>query len=395
MKQLVKVFIFRVTYSKERGMAQKTILILGGYGLAGQAIARLLYQWTDTRLILAGRHGYKAVECAAELNAQYPDIRASGIQVDASHTAALRKELDGVDLLVVASSTARYAREVARAAFEAGVDYLDIQYSTEKLQVLGALAEEIHTAGRCFITDGGFHPGLPAALVRYAAGHCDRLERAVVGCALRIDWSAIRVGDSTTEEFVAEMRDYQSLLYRGKQWRKASYWRRRDFLRLDFGEPLGRMTTVPMMLEEMRVLPEMVPGLQETGFYISGLNWFVDYLVFPLGLITVRVFPRSLRPVARMLFWGLRTFSHPPYGIVLQLEADGEKEGMPWFQRMRLSHTDGYFLTAAPTVACIRQYLEGSARSPGLHFMAHIVDPSRLMTDLGAMGVDIQEEPTR
>ena len=99
--------------------------------------------------------------------------------------------------------------------------------------------------------------------------------------------------------------------------------------------------------------------------------------------------------MARLLFWGLRRFSRPPYGIALQLEARGEKGGSAWSQRIRISHKDGYFLTAAPTVSCIRQYLEGTARIAGLHFMAHIVDPSQLITDLREMGVEIQEDSTQ
>ncbi|KKL51533.1 hypothetical protein LCGC14_2294560, partial [marine sediment metagenome] len=46
---------------------------------------------------------------------------------------ALVEALQGADLLVVASSTARYVRVVAGAALLAGVDYLDLQYSTAKL----------------------------------------------------------------------------------------------------------------------------------------------------------------------------------------------------------------------------------------------------------------------
>jgi hypothetical protein len=38
------------------------------------------------------------------------------------------------------------------------------------------MAAQIAAAGRGIITDGGFHPGMPAALVRYAAPCFDALE---------------------------------------------------------------------------------------------------------------------------------------------------------------------------------------------------------------------------
>ncbi|GAH65325.1 unnamed protein product, partial [marine sediment metagenome] len=240
-------------------MAAKSILILGGYGNAGLAIARLLLEWTGARLALAGRDHSRAIEAAAELNSQFVQkdppgkgFRVSGLQADASNEYDLKRALVGVDLVVVASSTARYAREVASAALAAGVDYLDIQYSTAKVKALRSMASEIEGAGHCFITDGGFHPGVPAALVRYAGDNIDHLERAVVGCALRVDWKAFTVGDETAEEFMSEMLDYQLLFYKDGQWRKARMWRMKDFLRMDYGEPIGRPYAAPMLLEEMR-----------------------------------------------------------------------------------------------------------------------------------------------
>ncbi|MFB0515064.1 MAG: saccharopine dehydrogenase family protein [Candidatus Neomarinimicrobiota bacterium] len=376
-------------------MAVKSILILGGYGNAGLAIARLCLQYTDARLTLAGRSQSKAVEASAQLNTEFEDIRVSALQVDASNEVELNRALVGVDLLVVASSTSQYVRTVAAAALSAGSDYLDIQYSTAKVEVLKSMVGEIEAAGRCFITDGGFHPGVPAALVRYAATKIDNLEKAVVSCALKVDWGAFSVGEATAAEFVSEMLDYQLVHYRNGQWRKANLWRTKDFLRMDYGEPIGRAYTVPMLLEEMRALPELIPTLRDTGFYISGFNWFVDWVLFPIGLLALRLWPRAaLRPVGRLLFWGMETFSRPPYGIILQLEASGGDEGGARTLRVRLAHEDGYFLTAAPTVACIRQYLDGSAAKPGLHFMAHAVDPVRMLEDMEEMGVkvSIQEE---
>ncbi|MEE9464608.1 MAG: saccharopine dehydrogenase NADP-binding domain-containing protein [Candidatus Neomarinimicrobiota bacterium] len=367
-------------------MAANKIFILGGYGSAGRLIAQYLLEYTEVELTVAGRNAERAAQAAGKLNRQCGSDRVTAVKVDARDQAGLTHALVGHDLLVVASSTAQFAREVAGAALAAGVDYLDIQYSTRRLEVLESLADEIASAGRVFITEGGFHPGVPAALVRYAAQKLPGLRRAVVGCALRVDWSSYQVGEDTAMEFAQELSDYRALVYRDGMWRKAPLWSTSVMLKMDFGDPFGRLYAAPMLLEEMRALPDLIPSLQETGFYITGFNWFADYLIMPLALGAIKLFPRlALRPMGRFLFWGLRRFSRPPYGVVLQMDARGDSSGL----RVRVSHEDGYVLTAVPTVACLRQYLDGTIAKPGLYLMAQVVEPERFLADMADMGVGI------
>jgi saccharopine dehydrogenase (NAD+, L-lysine-forming) len=88
--------------------------------------------------------------------------------------------------------------------------------------------------------------------------------------------------------------------------------------------------------------------------------------------------------------WGLITYSKPPFGILLKLEAQGLSGGQPKALEIRLAHQDGYMFTALPVAACLLQYLDGSIRKPGLWTQANLVDPRRLMNDLARLGVEIQ-----
>ena len=189
-------------------MDQKTTLILGGYGNTGKCLARLLLQETDARLILAGRNQEQAERTAARLNDDFSGNRVQGIRVDAADEKSLQEAFSGVDLVIVASSTARYVREIVAAALAAGTDYLDVQYAAHKVPVLQSRAADIEKAGRCFITEAGYHPGLPAALVRYAGRHFDSLERAVIGSVIKQDWN-ITLSEATVAEFVGEFKDYR------------------------------------------------------------------------------------------------------------------------------------------------------------------------------------------
>lgn len=371
-------------------MGERKFLILGGYGNTGVLISRLLLQETDARLVLAGRTIANADAATAQLNSRFEGDRVSATYADASDVVSLTKALEGIDLIIVASSSSEYAEQVARTALEVGVDYLDIQYSTKKTAVLKALAGEITDSGYCFITDGGFHPGLPAALIRYVAQFFDHMKTAIVGSVIKVDWASLSLSDSTVYEFMVEITDFEALYYKEGRWKKPRMAGMMDYIAMDFGGDFGKQYCVPMFLEEMRPIPELFPSLSETGFFVGGFNWFVDWLVFPIAMIGLRLFPHSAnKPIRKLMSWGLNTFSKPPYGTALKVEAQGEKEKKFKGVSVAMYHEDGYMLTAIPVVACLLQYLDGTLRKPGLWTQANIVEPNQLIADMERLGVDI------
>jgi saccharopine dehydrogenase (NAD+, L-lysine-forming) len=370
----------------------KRILILGGYGNTGRPLAECLLQETDAHVVIAGRSIEKARGLAQHLNTKFEGQRVAGLSVDASDQAGLRAAFSQVDVVVVVASTSALVKQVATAALEAGIDYLDVQYSAHKMAVLQAMASHIEAAGCCFITDGGFHPGLPAALVRYVAPCFDVLESARVGSVIKINWSGLDVGQATMVEFIGEFMDFQMLDFHHGRWQQAGLMAMLKPVTMDFGREFGRQYAMPMFLEEMRAIPELVPGIRETGFYVGSFNWFTDWFVSPLVMLGLKLAPRrGLAPLARLFRWSLNAFSRPPYGTMLKVEARGQKDGQAKAIDLTLYHPDGYVFTAVPVAATLLQLLDGSARKPGLHLQAHIVEPQRLMRDLARLGIKINK----
>jgi NAD(P)-dependent dehydrogenase (short-subunit alcohol dehydrogenase family) len=373
-------------------MTAQKIFILGGTGNTGSWIARYLLAETGAKLVVSSRSLEKAKKLAANLNQDFGTERVSACRAEAADLENLREAFQEMDWVVAGSSTARYTANVARAAIEAGANYLDVQFGRAKFKALRQLEAEIKARGLCFITDGGFHPGVPAAMVRRAAGVFDSLQKAVVGSVIQIDWGELSLAQATGDEMIEEIMDIGMAYYQDGRWRQANWTGTSGLRYFEFGPVFGRRYTMPMTLEEMRALPESFPDLRETGFYVGGFNWFVDWIVFPLAYLALKIFPkRAVRPMSRLLHWGLVKFTRPPYGTILKLEAAGLRDGEPAEMEIWLSHPDGYVLTAVPVVACLLQCLDGSAHKPGLWTQAWIVAPDRFIKDIQRMGIELKE----
>jgi hypothetical protein len=365
------------------------IIILGGYGTAGLTLARRLLQETHAQLVLAGRNLEKAQRAAEEFNKHYWGNKVEAVSADAGDPVSLKRILLGADLLVAASSSASLTGVTARAVLEAGVDFLDIQYSPAKFEALKRLTPEIEKAGRCFITEAGFHPGLPLAAVRYGARVFERLDKALVGSVLNQKGGLPYTGG--VDELVELFQDYKAHVYQEGEWKD---WGKTGWksLRMRFGDIVGERSCYPMDLAEMEVLPGLYPSIQETGFYIAGFNPITDYVITPLVMAMLKLGgKKAYEPAGKLLCWGTRLFSQEPYGVSLKVELTGLRHVLPLHREILFFHEDGYEFTVIPVVACLLQWMDGSIRKPGLHLMGALVDPERLVKDVKRMGVSVRE----
>jgi saccharopine dehydrogenase (NAD+, L-lysine-forming) len=358
-----------------------TILVLGGYGATGKPLTKHLLAQTGHRIIIAGRHRDKAQAFVDSLH----NNRVTARQVDAADPTSLRRALQGVDLLLVAAPTTHFTETVIRAALDAGVDYLDVQYSDRKLETLRALEKEMLERNLCFVTEAGYHPGLPSAMIRYAASKLDCIESARTA-------GYLNMGNLQYTEAVDELMEgfahYQAQVYKNGTWTTPGSW---DMRKFDFGEGIGSKTCYSMFFEELRCIPGMYPTLKDTGFYIAGWNPLTDMLLTPIIMVGLKIAPkRGIRPLGKLMWWGVN-LSKPPYRVVLKVEAEGQVNGRPAQVQARIEHEDGYELTAIPVVALLMQYEQ--VRRPGLHMMGHLAEPGRLFDDMQKMGVQVDVRP--
>lgn len=354
-----------------------TILILGGYGATGRALTRHLLAQTSCQIIVGGRNLDKALDFVDSLR----DPRVTAQRVDAANPSSLRQALTRVDFLLVAAPTTHQAETVVCAALDAGVDYLDVQYADRKLATLRAHEREIHERKLCFVTEAGYHPGLPSAMVRYAASKLHCIHSAQVA-------GYLNMGKLPYTEAVNELMEgfihYQAQVLKYGDWTSPGSW---DVRKFDFGTDVGVRTCYSMFFEELRCIPAIYPTLKEMGFYISGANLLADLILTPIVMLGLKIAPRrGIRPLGKLTRWTMG-LSKPPYRVVLKVEATGFRRDKLVRVEASVGHEDGYELTAIPVVALLKQY--DYIRQPGLHMMGHLADPDCLFQDMERMGAKV------
>jgi saccharopine dehydrogenase (NAD+, L-lysine-forming) len=360
----------------------KTIAILGGYGRAGQAIARHLVKETDARILVLGRDLQRAQQAAENLNAGHASPRAQGFSVDARDGGSLKAALQDADIAVNCVRTIGFVETVMKAALAAKTDFMDITLNPKEIHsVCEQLRIGIVGQGRCFIIDAGIIPGMPSTLVRYAVAHLGAVERVALGELMRFrEWPREAIA-----EFLEDLQNisWGSQIFQGSAWRKARGGGKR---KMDFGPLFGMQTCYAYKLPELDDLPER-HGLGELGMYSAAFgHWVTDTLFMMMFLFKVGRAGRGAKLGACALDWAFRRFSRPPFGLCLKLEAESASGQS---LEVILSHEDGYEATAIPVVSCLLQWLDGSINKPGVWTMGYLVEPVRLMADAARMGMQV------
>ena len=360
------------------------ILLVGATGYAGRKLAGLLLKDTDATVILAGRS-----------RAKLEDLQSSpGIHKFADRVELLELDAAGFDsatsvdfdLLVNATAEGSHNASLIHACLDHRADWIDMQVTNELLNPPSELRTRIERAGRCFVVQAGFHPGMLAPLVRFAAQQMDVTDSAIVGSVIR-DKTGLPF-TSGFAELVESFRDYKSEIYKDGRWQKLKY---AGYPKIEFEYGFGRLLAYPVDMPELRRLTERLPDLQNAGFFVAGFNWFADYFVTPLIMLSARIAPRqTAAPLGHLLSWSTRKFARPPYGTVVQVDAEGQRDGQPVGFRLSLFHEDAYVMTAVPTVAMIRQMLKKTVQ-PGIHLMGLCCDPTRLFEDIERTGITVTQ----
>jgi hypothetical protein len=225
----------------------KTILVLGGSGNTGSRIAKLINDHSFSKVIVAGRNKSKLEKVGLEyiiLDTQFD----------------ITEHLEDIDILVVASTSFDHSQRlnIINSAIKANCDYIDITTSfQDKLEYLKSI-----NYSKLLVTDAGAWPGIPLALIKYAAS-LDRFTKVnFSGLFSGPGWEA-EVTEETLlecEQVIAEFSSKPSV-YKNHQWINAD---KAESIYTNFQQ--GRFLCRPTFLEEMLLVPRIFPEI-ECGLY--------------------------------------------------------------------------------------------------------------------------------
>jgi len=366
-------------------MSSNTFLLLGGYGGVGRALSRLMLKELDCQLIIAGRRLDKAANFARQLNTEFPGNRVSARFADAENPVSLNQAFAGIRMALVLSTTPFQTKTIGQAALQNKADYLDILVQKDASRQLKELKSEIIAQDRTFISGAGFHPGLPAVFISYAAPEFDQYRTANILMAMNAHFEQ----PSSTVELVREMGAFDSQVFKDGKWKRAQM---KDFLKYDFGPPFGKQSCAPLQMDELLPLPEKY-GLTETGVFAGGFNPVFNNLIAPLVILIYKIFKESsVKFLCKLLYWGINSFSSGDMKVDFILLAEGVKDGKPKKLKLYVDTDDPYLFTAGPIVCCLKQYLAGTLKQNHLGLMGNMVDEKILMRDMESLGIPIKKE---
>lgn len=363
---------------------KKQIMVLGGYGGVGKVLSENLLKHTDAKIIISGRNCDQAEHLANAFKKEFPNRQIQSAYADATNKDSLKSAFKGVDLAIVTTTTPDHIHTIAEAAIESGTDLIDILVRGDVIDKLEPYRERIIANKRIFITQAGFHPGLPAPFINYAQTHFDNYQTANIVMVM----NALFEKPESTHEIIHEIGEANARILKNGTWQKASY---KDALKIKFSENFGTRQCYPLQMKEIYSLEKQL-GISNMGVYSAGFNPFVDNVVFPLTMLLQSVHKgMGTNLCGKLMHWGINKYYNGKPGVEFKLLAKGIKNGKETHYSVTAFSQNAFEFTALAVIACVKQYLDHSIHKPDLYLMGNVVNCTRTIEELRQMGIQISE----
>lgn len=337
------------------------IVIAGGYGHVGRAIAKHLASRYPGRVVLAGRNLDKAREAAAGIGS---DCR--GIKLDTAAGAAP----EGAAAVIMCLD--QFDPSFASDCLSGGMAYVDVSADGRILEMIEALDPAARRNGGTGLIDVGLAPGLTNILARLLVESTAGIERLDLFVLLgsgddhgpaAIEWtldkfdSEFIVIENGTPHWVRAQRETRTARVPGRKLPVLG-------VRFDFPEQrsLARTLDIPTVNSWMATLPPAAARSMRLAALAGA------------GELTRR--PRSRRALLSILERG--GSGTDQCGVLVQATTTDSL-----VTEASVLSRDQSALTAASASLMAVEAIEGRV-PPGIHHSDSVIDPEPLLADLAA-----------
>lgn len=333
------------------------VLIIGGYGVFGGRLARLLEDDAGLTLILAGRSHGKAQKFAAMLSGRAAVETAAFDRNGPLDTnfAALRP-----DIVVDASGPFQHYGDhpyrVAEAAIAAGAHYLDLADGSEFVRNIGALDESAKRAGVCALSGVSTCPVLSAAVFRHLTQGIDRVDSVRGGIApapgAGVGPSVIHASAAYAGQPVAIRRNA------GLETAHPFTETMRYTVATPGHRPLGPLTWSLVDVPDLTLLGELDPPADNVWFGAAPVPALYHSWLRGLARGVKAGLLRSAAPLAPLMTWVMNHLSWGECRSGMFVEIRSRDICRSW--HLVGEGSDGRWVPAMPCAAIIRRIVDGN-----------------------------------
>ncbi len=330
-----------------------------------------------TRLYLADRDA----EALCKITSERSGIPASPRYLDVEDEDCLLERVSESDLVVgCAGPSHLHEARMARAALEAGRDYVSLCDDPEAAVALRELGPAAERKGVRILCGTGLTPGISSLLACRAAACLDEVRSVSVAWHLRLSSG---LGPATLAHLLRACGG------RAPIWRAGRAGRERSGSgpeTVHFPPPLGWRQVSIIAHPEPISLAEALPGLMEVdfraGFGERGLDLALQALAWLHdGLDDSWAWREALRIMTSTL---AGRFGGGPLSAVMA-KAEGRAKGSPAVRALAV--VGDYYGLSAAMVAASLEHMRLEEMEPGFHFPEQALDRPSFFARLKAMGV--------
>lgn len=332
------------------------VLIVGGYGVFGGRLARLLLSDGRAKVFVAGRSESAARRFCARYGGE-----PLFFDRDARDLASALRRLEIFTVIDAAGPFQAYGLDpyrLPRAALEAGCHYLDLCDSADFVAGIGSFDAAARSANRVVLSGASSVPALAASVVaelKHGLRLAEMIETIILpGNRAPRGLSVVRA--------IVSRAGLPLSIWRGGSWTVEPSWGelRRERISVSGVPPLSARWSSPVSTPDLKLFPTRF-GARSVHFR-AGL----ELSLLHLGLYLLAWLPRlglvrSLLPLARLLHWVAARFE----GLGtdrggMQVSVTGRDGEGRWLTRrwsLIVEAGDGPTIPAIPAVCLVRRLL--------------------------------------